>query len=126
MFRPICLSAFFMSNSGVHTESRTEPFIWITRVDCFSSVKHDQVQVLSYRKYSLLVLPFVGIEPVTSIWFHSEALSNQKPYPLSHVSLPDNWFLKYTNKKMDTKLLFLKYAYLEMILNQSCFLKYLL
>ena len=44
--------------------------------------------MLSYNKYSLLFLPVVGIEPATSEWFHSEALSNQTPYPLPHVSLP--------------------------------------
>ena len=35
------VSAFFrcfMSHSGVHTESRTEPFIWITGIDCSNSV----------------------------------------------------------------------------------------
>ena len=69
MFRPICPLAFlrcFMLNSGVHTESQTESFIWTTRVDCSNSVNHDQVQVLSYSKYSLLFLPVVGIEPATS------------------------------------------------------------
>ena len=45
-----------MSNSGVHTESPTEPFILTTGVDCSNSVNHDQVQMLSYSKYSLLVL----------------------------------------------------------------------
>ena len=30
---------------------------------------------------------FVGIEPATSTWFHWEAFSYQKPYPLRHVSL---------------------------------------
>ena len=36
MFRPIYPLAFFkyfMSNSGVHIESQTEPFIWMTGVD---------------------------------------------------------------------------------------------
>ena len=92
-FQPICPSAFFrrfMSNSGAYTEPHTEPFILSTRVDCSNSVNHDQVQVLSYRKYSLLFLPVVGIEPVTSRWFHSEAFSNQTPYPLHHVSLLNN------------------------------------
>ena len=55
-----------------------------------NSVNYDWVQVLSYSKYSLLVLPVVGIEPATSRWFHSEALSNQTLYPLHHVSLLDN------------------------------------
>ena len=58
MFRPICPSAFFrcsMSNLGVRTESRTEPFIWTT--------------VLSDSKYSLLFWPVAGIEPATSRWF---------------------------------------------------------
>ena len=50
----------FRSNSGVHTESQTEAFIWTTGVALlFSpSVNHDRVQ--------MLVLPVVGIEPATS------------------------------------------------------------
>ena len=54
-----------MSNPVVHTELQTEPYIQSTGVDCFNSVYHDQVQVLSYGKYSLLFLPVVGIEPAT-------------------------------------------------------------
>ena len=80
----MCPSAFFMSlksNAEVHTESRSGPFIWITKVDCSNSVKADRVQVLGYIKYSLLVLPLVGIEPATSWWFH-----NETPYPLRHLS----------------------------------------
>ena len=84
-----------MSNSEVHTESQTEPFIWTPGVDCSNSITHDQVEVLSYCKYSLLVLPVVGIEPATSRWLHSEVFSNQTPYPLCYVSLTDNskWIL---------------------------------
>ena len=55
-FQPICLSAFFwcfMSNSGVRTESQTEPFIWTSGVDCSSSVNHYRVQVLSYSTHIL-------------------------------------------------------------------------
>ena len=59
----------FMSNSGVHTESRTEFFIWTTRVDYSNSLNHDRVQVLSYSQYSLLALAVVGIEPATSRWY---------------------------------------------------------
>ena len=55
-----------MSNLGVHTERGTEPFIWTTGVDCSNSVNHDQVEVLSYREYSLLFLPVIGIEPATA------------------------------------------------------------
>ena len=44
----------FMSNPGVLTESRTEPFIWTTGVDFSNSVNRDRVQVLSYCKNSLL------------------------------------------------------------------------
>ena len=47
-------------------------FIWTTGVDCSNSVDYDRVQVLSYGKYYLLFLPLVGIEPVTSRWFHSQ------------------------------------------------------
>ena len=92
MFRPICTSAFFrcfMSNSGVHTEFRTEPFIWTIGVDRGSnSVNHDQIQVLSYCKYSLLFLPVVGIEPATSWWVHSEAPTNRTLYSLRYEFLP--------------------------------------
>ena len=58
----------FMSNLVVHTKSRTEPFIWSTGIDCSNSVNHDHVQGISYCKYSLFVLPVVGIEPATSTW----------------------------------------------------------
>ena len=50
--------------------------------------KFDRVKVLRYRKYYLLFWPVDGIEPVTSRWFHSEALSSQTPNPLRHVFLP--------------------------------------
>ena len=69
-FRPICPSAFFrcsMLNSVVNAESRSEPFIQIMGIDCSDSLIHERVQVLSYIKYSLLVLPVVGIEPATFI-----------------------------------------------------------
>ena len=59
------------------------------RVNSSNSVNHDQVQVLSCRKYSFLVLPVVRIEPATSRRFNSESPSNQTPYLLRHVSLPD-------------------------------------
>ena len=80
----------FHDESRVHTESRTESFIWPTWVDCSNSVNYDQVQVLSYSKYSSLFLPVVGIEPATSRGFYSEAPSNQTSYPVQHVSLPSN------------------------------------
>ena len=79
------LSAFFrcfMSNSGINMKSQNEPFIWTTGVDCSNSVNPDWVQVLSYSKDSLLFLPIVGIEPATSRWFHSEALSNLIHYAM--------------------------------------------
>ena len=90
IFWPICPLTFFgcfIWNSGVHTEFQTEPFIWTTGVDCSNSFNHDCVQVLDYSKYSFLFLPLVGIEPAISRWFHSEAFSNQIPYPLCHLSL---------------------------------------
>ena len=64
MFRLISPTAFlcFMRNSGVHTEFRTDPFIWTPMVDC-STVNPDRVQMLTYCKYSLLVLSVDGIEP---------------------------------------------------------------
>ena len=49
-----------------YTESWTEPFIWTPGVNGSNSVDYDQVQVLSYSKYSLLVLLVVRIEPSTS------------------------------------------------------------
>ena len=55
-------------------------------VNCFDSINYDRV--LRYSKYSLLFLPVVVIEPATVMWFLSEALSNQTPYTLRHVSLP--------------------------------------
>ena len=88
------MSAFFrsfLSNSRVYTKFWTKPFIWITGVDSSNYDYHDWVQPLSYSKYSLLfLLPVVEIEPVTSRWFHSEALSNQMPNSLPHISLSDN------------------------------------
>ena len=71
-------------------ESWIELFIWTTGVECSNSVNHDWIQVLSYSKYSLLVLPVVGIEPATTWGFYPETLSNQTTYPLHHVSLLDN------------------------------------
>ena len=94
VFWPICLLAFFRCftlYSGAYIDSWTEPFIWITGVDCSYSVNHDWVQwLLTYSKYFLLILPVIGIEPATSRDFHSEALSNQTSYPLYQVSLLDN------------------------------------
>ena len=54
-----------------HVELRiwTEPFIWTEGVDCSNSINHDQVQMLSYSKYSLLFLLIVGIEPATPRWY---------------------------------------------------------
>ena len=77
-----------MLNFVVHTESRTEHFIWTTGVDCSPSVNYDWVQVLS-SKYSLLFLPVIGIEPATSRSFYSHELSNQMSYPLHLMSLPE-------------------------------------
>ena len=80
MFQLICPLAFFksfISNSGVHTESQTEPFIGAMGVDFSNSVNHDQVQVLSYSKFSKLFLPVVGIKLATFRLFHMEVLFNQ-------------------------------------------------
>ena len=91
-FRSICTLAFFkcfMSDTGVHTEFRTEHFIWITGVVCSNSVNHGRIKVLCYSKYSSSFFHVVGTEPATSKWFHSETPSDQVPYPLHHVSLPD-------------------------------------
>ena len=67
----------FVPNPGDHTKFRTEPFIWTTGIDYSNYINHDRIHVLSYSKYSLLFLPIFGIEPATSRWFHSEALSNR-------------------------------------------------
>ena len=77
----------FHVEHGFDTESRTEPYISTTGVDCSNSVNPDQIQVLSYNKYSLLFLLVVGIEPADR--FYLEALLNQMPYPLHYVSVLD-------------------------------------
>ena len=47
----------FLSNSGVHRKSRTEPFIWTTVVDCSNSVNYSRVKMLvSIPCYSYLLL----------------------------------------------------------------------
>ena len=53
----------FLLNPGAYSELRTELFIQPTRVDYSNPVNPKRVQVLSYRKYSLLCLPVVRIEP---------------------------------------------------------------
>ena len=64
----------------VHTELWTWPFIRTGEVDCSKTFNHDWAQVFSYSKYSLLILPVVGIEPAASRWFHTVAPSNQMPW----------------------------------------------
>ena len=49
-------------------------------MDCSNSINHNKVQVLSYSKYSLLCLPVVRIEPVTSRWFHLEVHHHSNTY----------------------------------------------
>ena len=68
------LQVFYVEPGSLYIESRTEPFIQTTRVDCSNSVNYDWVQVLFYRKHSLFVLPDIGIEPATSRQFHSEGV----------------------------------------------------
>ena len=88
----VCVDKFFgflQVEPLVHTESPTEPFLWSTGVDCFTSVNHDREKVI-YGMYYLVFLLVVGIKPATSRWFHLEALSNQMPHPQRNVSLPDN------------------------------------
>ena len=124
--RPICPSASFrcfMSNSGVFTESRTEFFLWTTGVDSSKSVNHDQIQLLCYVNYSLLVLPVVRIEPATSRWFPSEAPSIKTPYPLHHVSLQNNaeWIFG-TYKPNVAITFFFTQAHIGIILNQAFFI----
>ena len=67
IFWQICSLAFY-------TEPQTKAFIYSTGIDYFNSVNHDQVQILNYNKYSLLV----GIEPDLQM-IYSEALFNQTP-----------------------------------------------
>ena len=45
-----------MLNLGVYIELWSESFIQFTGVDCFDSLNHNQVQVLIYNKYSLLLI----------------------------------------------------------------------
>ena len=73
---------------------RIEPFIWFTEEDCSNSVKYDQVQVLSYSKYSLLFLPEAGIEQSNLQMISFKSTFQQTPYPQHHVSLPDMKHLK--------------------------------
>ena len=81
------MKIIFVLNLGAHTESQTELFIWTTGIEFSNSVNHDQVQVVSYSKYSLLVLPIVGIKPATFRWFLSETPPYQTPNSLRHMSL---------------------------------------
>ena len=69
-----------------------------------SSVNHDQVQVFSYSKYffvCLLFLLVVGIEPATSRWFHTEALSDKIPYPQPQYETPEEGRRIYRPKRSD-------------------------
>ena len=50
--------------------------IWSMGIDCSISVYYDRVKVLSYRKYTVLFSPVIGIEPSSSRRFHTEAFSN--------------------------------------------------
>ena len=52
--------------------------------------------MLSYSKYSLLVLTVVGIEPETSWWFNWEA-----SYPMHHVSLTENSERRFGTYKLN-------------------------
>ena len=73
-------------------------------VDCSNSINHEWVQVSNYCKYSLLLLPVVGIEPATSRWFHSEVLSNGEHMMQKRKCLEQNW---------NSLLLWLKYNLLD-------------
>ena len=75
-----------MLNLGVHTESQIEPFIWTTGVNCSNSLNHDQVQVLSYSKYSLLLL---GLKLQSPDDFTQKYFPTKHLYHLCHVSLLD-------------------------------------
>ena len=75
-----------MLNLRVHKESRTEPFIRTTGVNCLNSVNNDRVLLLHYSKYSVLVLPVVRIEPAFSRWFHLGGTF--QPSNNHHVVLP--------------------------------------
>ena len=52
IFQLICPSVSCQTQEP--TQPQTEPFIQSTMGDCSNSVNYDQVQVLSYCKYSLL------------------------------------------------------------------------
>ena len=84
-----------VQDSGVHTESQSELFIWTTGLDCFNSVNYDWVQVFSYRKYSLLFLPIVGIEPPRD--FTQKPFPTQMPYPQRHCRTIQSEFLGFIN-----------------------------
>ena len=61
-------------------------------MDYSNSVTHDLVQMFSYSKYSLLVLPVVGSKHATFKRLHLEAPFNQTPYSLRHVSFSDEYY----------------------------------
>ena len=52
-----------MSNADVLTESLTKLLIWITGVDGSDSVNDYRVVEVSYKKYSLLLLPVIQTKP---------------------------------------------------------------
>ena len=70
------LRVFHVELGGPTQNLELNPLFEPQGVNCSNSVDHDRVQMLSYSKYSLLVLLVVGIEPATSRWFYSEAFSN--------------------------------------------------
>ena len=65
-------------------------------VDCFHSVNHDWIQVLSYANYSMLLTPLVRIEPATS---DDCPLSSQVRQEGRRVHRPKR--CEYTNKDED-------------------------
>ena len=60
MFRGGVIQTFSGVKLGIYMKLQTKPFIYNDKC----------VQVLSYSKYSLLLLPVFKIEPVSSRWFH--------------------------------------------------------
>ena len=90
MFRPICHSAFFrflISNLGVNTESRAEPFIWITGEDCSNSVNH----VTRYKCSVRVSIPYRPIGIVVRVFVNG--LGNGGSIPGRIIPMTQKWYL---------------------------------
>ena len=75
----VLLQVYYVKRGSVHgTSTRTLYLIHGQEVNCSYTVNHNQAQVLSYSKYSLLFINTQMISPRSSL--------NKRLYLLSHVS----------------------------------------